>query len=130
MNLSKPQQPNHRLPKSALIRKSGHYRAVYRQGKRFRGRHFSLIYINNDKDFNRLGISVHGVKLAVDRNRLKRLIREFFRLNRNFMPAGKDIVFAARSKFQPVNAAEINSLVSQAMHIARPTVTSSKEAGP
>ncbi len=84
------------LPKTALLRKSAQYNAVYRQGKRIRGRHFSLIILANDQGFNRLGISVHGVKTAVRRNRFKRVVREFFRLNREFLPQGVDIVFAIR----------------------------------
>ena len=82
------------LPKAALLRKPAQFRAVYQQGKRKRGNHFSLITLANQGPFHRLGISVHGVKTAVRRNRTKRLIREFFRLNRQFLPGHKDIVFA------------------------------------
>lgn len=84
------------LPKTALLRKSAQYNAVYRQGKRLRGRHFSLIVRANEQGFNRLGVSVHGVKTAVRRNRLKRVVREFFRLNRDSLPQSADIVFAIR----------------------------------
>ena len=104
-----------RLPKQVLIRKPGQYAAVYQQGKRLRGQHFSLIFIDNDKGYNRLGISIHGVKRAVRRNRLKRLIRDFFRHNRNFLPAGLDIVFAARQKFQPGNPTEVKTMVDKAI---------------
>ena len=86
------------LPKTALLRKSAQYKAVYQQGKRIRGRHFSLIVLDNDHGYNRLGISVHGVKTAVRRNRFKRIVREFFRLNRDFLPPSKDIVFAIRKE--------------------------------
>ncbi len=86
------------LPKTALIRKSAQYDAVYRRGKRIRGQHFSLIYLDNDQGYNRMGISVHGVKTAVRRNRFKRIVREFFRLNRDFLPPAKDIVFAIRKE--------------------------------
>ncbi len=86
------------LPKTALLRKSAQYNAVYRQGKRIRGRHFSLIILGNDQGYNRLGISVHGVKTAVRRNRFKRIVREFFRLNRDLLPQGVDIVFAIRKE--------------------------------
>lgn len=86
------------LPKTALIRKSAQYDAVYRRGKRIRGQHFSLIFLENDQGYNRMGISVHGVKTAVRRNRFKRIVREFFRLNRDFLPPAKDIVFAIRKE--------------------------------
>ncbi len=86
------------LPKTALLRKSAQYNAVYRRGKRIRGQYFSLIFLDNDQGYNRLGISVHGVKTAVRRNRFKRIVREFFRLNREFMPPAKDIVIAIRKE--------------------------------
>lgn len=86
------------LPKTALLRKSAQYDAVYRRGKRIRGHHFSLIFLDNDQGYNRMGISVHGVKTAVRRNRFKRIVREFFRLNRDFLPPAKDIVFAIRKE--------------------------------
>jgi ribonuclease P protein component len=86
------------LPKTALLRKTTQYNAVYQQGKRIRGHHFSLIVLENDQGYNRLGISVHGVKTAVQRNRFKRIVREFFRLHRDFLPQGVDIVFAVRKE--------------------------------
>ena len=86
------------LPKAALLRKSTQYNGVYRRGKRIRGHHFSLIILDNDQGYNRLGISVHGVKTAVRRNRFKRIVREFFRLHRDFLPQSVDIVFAIRKE--------------------------------
>ncbi len=73
------------LPKSSLLTKKWEYDRVYRTGKRLRGRHLSLIYTPGEKAGTRLGISVHGrIKGAVKRNRIKRIIREFYRLNRDF----------------------------------------------
>ncbi|PLX46733.1 MAG: ribonuclease P protein component [Desulfobulbaceae bacterium] len=109
-----------KLPKTALLRNPAQYSVVYRQGKRLRGAHFSLIYIDNDYGFNRLGISVHGVKKAVLRNRMKRIIREFFRLHRDFLPPGKDIVFAVRKECALKNPHEISVAVANAVHNSLP----------
>ena len=74
------------LPKSYLLRKKSEYNNVYQHGKRVNGESFSLILKPNNTDHNRLGISIHGqLKGAATRNRIKRIIREFFRLNKLFI---------------------------------------------
>ena len=73
---------------------------MYRQGRRLYGDNFTLIYRPNGTSFNRLGISVHRkIKGAVKRNRLKRVIRECFRLHREIFPQEADIVFSVRLGF-------------------------------
>ena len=52
----------------------------------------------NGLDCARLGISIgkKKVKRAVDRNRIKRLVREAFRLEKAHIPAGVDFVIVPR----------------------------------
>lgn len=99
------------LAKSMLLVKPWQYRLVYEQGKRVRGQNFSLIYVPNDTAGNRLGISIHGVRQAVQRNRLKRIIREFFRHNQAFIEPFSDVVFAVRPGFMPNSPQEIEAAV-------------------
>ncbi|WP_240744276.1 ribonuclease P protein component [Desulfopila sp. IMCC35006] len=64
------------------------------------GKGFTLICRTNSTSTSRLGISVHRkIHGAVKRNRLKRIIRESFRLGQSCYPAGADIVFAVRPGF-------------------------------
>ena len=73
------------LPKIYLLRNKIDFENVYRQGKRVHGENFSLILLPNNANHNRLGISIHGqLKGAAKRNRIKRIIREYFRLNKHF----------------------------------------------
>ncbi|MEE4241633.1 MAG: ribonuclease P protein component [Desulfopila sp.] len=89
------------LSKACLLRKNREFEQVYKQGKRLHGDGFTLIYSSNDLGYNRLGISVHRqIKGAVRRNRIKRIIRESFRLARQEYPADADIVFAVKPPFQ------------------------------
>ncbi len=99
------------LPKSSLLRKPREYNDVYRRGKRIRGQNITIIFADNGGGESRLGISVHGVKRAVRRNRIKRLLREFFRLHRQELPTGYDIVFAVRRKFAADTLQEIADTV-------------------
>lgn len=101
------------LPKTLLLRKPWEYRKVYEGGQRRRGANLTLIQLANGGPENRLGISIHGVKSAVRRNRIKRIIREFFRLNRRFLQPAADVVFAVRQGFHPDSPAEVKAMVER-----------------
>lgn len=61
--------------------------------------HFTLLAKINDTDHPRLGLTIakKKEKTAVGRNRIKRIIRESFRLNQHNLP-NIDIVVLARDK--------------------------------
>lgn len=102
-----------RLFKSALLRKGSEFEHVYSRGKRLHGAGFTLICRSNDGGESRLGISVHrSIRGAVNRNRLKRIIRESFRLWREQYPPGMDIVFAVRPDFRCLHPSDIRQAVT------------------
>lgn len=79
------------------IRKRQDYLRIYDQGNRFHTRNFTIITCRNPAGIKRLGTAV-GKKTgnAVKRNRIKRLLREFFRLNKAMFPESSDVVIIAR----------------------------------
>jgi len=99
------------LPKTLLLVKPWQYKKVYDQGKRVRGQNFTLIYLPNNTAGNKLGISIHGVRQAAQRNRIKRIIREFFRHHRDFIEPFSDVVFAVRPGFVPNSPQEVEAAV-------------------
>lgn len=110
------------LPKDALLTKPWQYQQVYRHGQRLWGKGLTLIYVDNDQGQDRLGISVSGQKLAVRRNRIKRLLKEFYRQNRalpslvakqSVAGCGVDLVIATNPKFQPRGLADISALLGR-----------------
>lgn len=84
--------------KEEKIRKNIEFRAVYRKGKSFSNQLLVLYIYKNRKDLNRIGISVSKkVGKSVTRSRVKRLISESYRLNKDSLKKGYDLVFIART---------------------------------
>ena len=78
------------------IRKRREYQRVYDRGRKISSRNFTLFLLENDLRRPRLGITVtRRVGGAVQRNRVKRLLREWFRKVRRDLPA-VDLVVNAR----------------------------------
>ncbi len=103
---------NYRLPKICLLRKKQEFDRVYNQGRRVHGKGFSLIYTDGPADWNRLGISIRKkTGGAVERNRIKRIIREAFRLHRESFPKKSDIVVTVRPGFSLRSPSEVLSAV-------------------
>lgn len=83
--------------KKYKIRKNSEFRIVYKRGKSFSNKLLVLYVKRNGTNFNRLGISVSKkVGKSVIRSRVKRLIRESYRLNSSNLKTGHDFVVIAR----------------------------------
>lgn len=83
--------------KHERVRKRKDYSRIYKNGDRLYSENFMVLLLANDEGIRRLGITA-GKKVgnSVKRNRIKRLLREFFRLHKDMLPAGSDIVITVR----------------------------------
>jgi len=78
-----------------------------RLGKRFHTKHFLVIIKENNTDKRRLGVTVtKKTGNAVKRNRVKRLLREYFRLNKNRFSIGYDTVIIGKKNSFLLNYTE------------------------
>jgi ribonuclease P protein component len=77
-------------------------------------KHALLLARNGEENHSRLGlvVSKKNARLAVDRNRIKRVVRERFRLQRALF-SGLDVVVMARAGLDKLANPEIASLFDQ-----------------
>jgi ribonuclease P protein component len=99
-------RPPARRPKRGRLSRSAEFERVYRRGRSF-GNRFLVLYsfprssAGEPADGTRLGVSVsRKVGGAVERNRVKRLLREAFGTLAERLPDDQDVVVVARPELR------------------------------
>ncbi|OHE22883.1 MAG: ribonuclease P protein component [Syntrophobacterales bacterium RIFOXYC2_FULL_60_23] len=86
-----------RFPKAARLRHRQEFLRAQAQGKRFHTRHFGVTLAPMAEGQPRLGlVATRRLGKAVRRNRVKRLLREFFRRHRTTLPAFDLVIMAKK----------------------------------
>jgi ribonuclease P protein component len=98
------------LPAQRRLRRKSDFEAAYARGRRFGNGFFAVTARPNDIGGPRLGlaVSVKNAGNSVERNRLRRTIRESFRLHQHDLPA-VDIVVSARGRAREATGAELRT---------------------
>ena len=87
------------MKETTSIKENREFRRMYAKGKSGVSPYLVVYCRKNRRERNRLGVTV-GTKLghAVVRNRVRRRLREIFRLNQDKLLQGYDIIIVARMR--------------------------------
>jgi ribonuclease P protein component len=94
------------------MRRPAQFKRAYAKGRRFANDFFTANAQVNDLTWPRLGLSIAAriLRRAVDRNRVRRLVRESFRMHQHQLPP-LDIVIGARSAAKSADPAQLRAAI-------------------
>jgi ribonuclease P protein component len=103
-----PRQKDAGLRKEERLRKEADFEIIAQEGVRRHTKNFLIIARKNDQGFSRVGaVASKKVGKAVERNRVKRLVREFFRRNKNKLSPSTDYVIVGKKGAQDLQYAHV-----------------------
>ncbi len=110
-----------RFPADYRLLTAKQYKQVFTNPKKATSRNFTLLACVNSLDYPRLGLIVakKNVRLAVDRNRIKRLIRESFRQHNQHLPKIDLVILVRRASSELPNQVLFEQLEGLWKKIAR-----------
>lgn len=102
------------FPRSVRLLQAQDFKFVFAAAKPYRNRAFTLLVRQNNLQHARLGLAISkkSARKAVQRNRLKRLVRESFRQWQKQLP-NIDIVVLAKPEAVNMRNPEINKALEQ-----------------
>ena len=97
---------------TTTLKKNYEFKRLYNKGKSAVSQHAVVYCRRNGGTFNRLGVTV-STKIggAVQRNRVRRRLKEIYRLNEEKMAPGFDVVVVARMRSRFVGFHELENSV-------------------
>lgn len=91
------------MRKIETLKKNYEFKYVLSKGTYYRGKYLTIYIIDNKKEKNVIGIAVNTKSgKAVERNLIKRLIRENYRLIKNQLKTGNNIIFLVNKNVEIV----------------------------
>ena len=103
---------NYSFPQCFRLLKASEYSRVFENPKKSVDDCFTILWRKSDLDYPRLGLAISkkNAKRAVDRNRIKRLIREGFRQERDRLPSIDIVILSRRRTVEHSNLKIFHSL--------------------
>lgn len=108
------------LPRQDRVRRRSEYRRIQSKGARVHTRHLLVLLDGGQPGCRRLGVTVtKKVGCAVERNHVKRRLKEVFRQHRSLFPEGSDVVVIAKRGAPTLSYGELLAELTRARHPMR-----------
>ena len=109
------------FPKSARLLKRWEFLFLQQKGKKRHSQHFLVASVLTQREHSRLGITTsRRFGNAVVRNRMKRLLREFFRTHQTLITPVCDIVVIPKAGAEQLTLAQVAEELEKVLSIAQP----------
>jgi ribonuclease P protein component len=107
------------FPAHLRLRTPAEYKKVFAQPVKVSDKYFTLLAIRNPLAHPRLGLAIakKSIKRAVDRNKIKRLCRESFRLQQHTLTALDMVVLARKEAATACSGVLRKSLEKLLLHL-------------
>ncbi|MGP1924501.1 MAG: ribonuclease P protein component [Arsenophonus sp. NEOnobi-MAG3] len=102
------------FPRKLRLLTSKHFDYVFQQSQRASFPEISILGRLNELGYPRIGLSIakKNIKLAHERNRIKRLTREYFRLHQHELPS-MDFIILVRKGIADLDNQEITKILGK-----------------
>ena len=108
------------MEKKFRIRKNMEFKDIYKSGKNYWNRNLILYVKKNDLNRTRVGYTItKKLGNAVERNRLRRKMKEIYRLNFYNIEEGYDLIFIAKKNIKDIPYKELEGSMLHIMSLAK-----------
>ncbi len=101
------------LPAKRRVRRKADFDAAYARGQRFGNGFFAVTVYSHEQPGPRIGLAVSNRTSggSVQRNRIRRVIRESFRLHQRELPS-VDLIVSARARARGASGSEMHAALA------------------
>jgi len=114
-----------KFPRSLRLNRRGDFEKVYKHGRRHFAAHLTVFYLDRERGGGpRIGLRVGRVLgAAVERNRIKRRLREALRLHRSELSSAVDVIVHPKKSALKVDFAGLEKEIQRALEAVERAVT-------